>query len=97
MDAEKILFDPRTLEFATTLYLGAKVPLGEGKGFAPKEVSSVVKTEEVAAKKSTTGFNALVKQLPKAGQQNVRILQNWAKSKGFVKSPNTGGPQTWGV
>lgn len=35
--------------------------------------------------------------LPKAGQQNVRILRKWAKSKGFVKGPNTGGPQVCGV
>jgi len=50
-----------------------------------------------AVKTGATGFNALVKQLPKVGQQNVRTLQNWAKSKGFVKGPNTGGPQVWGV
>jgi hypothetical protein len=52
---------------------------------------------EGIGKTGATGFEALVQQLSKVGQQNVRTLQNWAKSKGFVKGPNTGGPQVWGV
>ena len=30
------------------------------------------------------------------GQQNVRVLRNWAKSKGWVRQPGTG-PEVWGV
>ncbi|HRO76938.1 MAG TPA: RHS repeat-associated core domain-containing protein, partial [Crocinitomicaceae bacterium] len=72
--------------------------LGVGTGLKnASTLSKVATTEVTAAKTGATGFEALVQQLPKAGQQNVRILQNWAKSKGYVKGPNTGGPQTWGV
>lgn len=40
-------------------------------------------------------FNQEAKYLSKDGKQNIRILRNWAKSKGWVKFPGDG-PEIWG-
>ena len=59
--------------------------------------SMPVRQIDDAAQLWEDSFKALVKQLPETGQQNVQTLQNWARSNGFVKGPNTSGPQVWGV
>ncbi len=42
-------------------------------------------------------FHQAARNLSEEGQNNIRILRGWAKSKGWVKAPNSGGPEKWGV
>jgi RHS repeat-associated protein len=42
-------------------------------------------------------FNQAASELSEVGQNNIRILRGWAKSKGWEKLPNSqGAPETWG-
>ena len=42
-------------------------------------------------------FHQAARNLSEEGQRNIRILRNWAKSKGWVKAQNPhGGPEVWG-
>lgn len=41
-------------------------------------------------------FHKAAQGLSEVGQNNIRILRGWAKSKGWVKAPNSGGPEIWG-
>ena len=42
-------------------------------------------------------FNKAAANISEIGQQNIRILRNWAKSKGWERLPNSnGGPEKWG-
>jgi hypothetical protein len=42
-------------------------------------------------------FNQAASELSEVGQNNIRVLRNWAKSKGWEKFPNPGGqPEKWG-
>lgn len=48
-------------------------------------------------------FHQAARNLSEEGQNNIRILRGWAKSKGWVKVPNSGGPEKvgnfteWGI
>lgn len=43
-------------------------------------------------------FNQAARNLSEESQQNIRSLRKWAKSRGYVKSPNMGdGPEVWGM
>lgn len=43
-------------------------------------------------------FNEAALRLSETGQNNIRILRGWAKSKGWEKYPNpNGGPEKWGT
>ncbi len=43
-------------------------------------------------------FHQAAYNLSEVGQNNIRILRGWAKSKGWEKLPNSyGGPEKWGV
>ncbi len=42
-------------------------------------------------------FNLAVQVLSKNGKTNIRILRNWAQSKGWVKKPRNDGPEVWGL
>ncbi len=43
-------------------------------------------------------FHAAAKQLSETAQTNIRILRKWAKSKGWIKQPNSlGRPEKWGT
>ncbi|NGX47520.1 MAG: tRNA nuclease WapA [Chlamydiae bacterium] len=42
-------------------------------------------------------FHSVARNLSEVGQNNIRILRGWAKSKAWEKLPNSmGGPETWG-
>jgi len=42
-------------------------------------------------------FHAAARNLSEVGQNNIRILRGWAKSKGWERAPNlNGGPESWG-
>lgn len=42
-------------------------------------------------------FHQAAYNLSEVGQNNIRVLRGWAKSKGWEKLPNTqGAPETWG-
>ncbi len=42
-------------------------------------------------------FHQAARNLSETGQNNIRILRGWAKSKGWEKFPNSpGAPETWG-
>ena len=42
-------------------------------------------------------FHQSALNLTETGQNNIRVLRGWAKSKGWTKKPNSGGPEVWGV
>ena len=43
-------------------------------------------------------FHQAAKSLSETGQNNIRILRGWAKSKGWEKLPNPEGrPEKWGI
>jgi len=43
-------------------------------------------------------FHSAARNLSEVGQNNIRILRGWAKSKGWEKLPNpNGGPELWGT
>ena len=43
-------------------------------------------------------FHQAAKSLSETGQNNIRILRGWAKSKGWEKLPNSQGrPEQWGI
>ena len=50
----------------------------------------------IAQKRGNADFNREVEKLSTVGKTNVRVLRNWAKSKGWVRKPGNG-PETWGV
>lgn len=41
-------------------------------------------------------FHQAANNLSKVGQNNIRTLRGWAKSKGWERFPNNGGPEKWG-
>ena len=46
---------------------------------------------------SLSRFDIAVQSLSKNGKQNIRIIRNWAQSKGWIKKPRNDGPEVWGV
>ena len=42
-------------------------------------------------------FHQAARNLSEIGQNNIRILRGWAKSKGWTKAPNFGEPEKWGT
>jgi len=45
-----------------------------------------------------TRFHQAARNLSETGQNNIRILRGWAKSKGLEKLSNPqGGPESWGI
>jgi hypothetical protein len=59
-----------------------------------------VKTGEFARIKNfeLNRFDQAAQNLSETGQNNIRILRGWAKSKGWEKMPNSqGGPEKWGM
>jgi hypothetical protein len=42
-------------------------------------------------------FDLAAQTLSERGKQNIRILRNWARSKGWIKKPTTDGPEVWGI
>ena len=48
--------------------------------------------------KQLNRFHGAASELSEVGQNNIRILRGWAKSKGWIKQPNfQGGPEKWGT
>src|SRR5262249_5842998 len=42
-------------------------------------------------------FHSSAQQLSEVGQHNIRTLRGWARSKGWERYQNNGGPEKWGV
>jgi hypothetical protein len=42
-------------------------------------------------------FHQAASNLSETGQNNIRILRNWAKSKGWTKFSKNGDPEKWGT
>ena len=43
-------------------------------------------------------FHQAARNLSETGQNNIRVLRGWAKSKGWIKQPNfQGAPEKWGT
>ncbi|RMH44328.1 MAG: hypothetical protein D6694_05955, partial [Gammaproteobacteria bacterium] len=78
--------------------------LGKGYKRVRKLIKRLVRREEAVEKTAKirgrgtkgTSFQKAVRQLSEIGQQNVRTLRRWAKSKGWVRKPGDG-PEIWGV
>lgn len=68
-----------------------------------KITNSVVKANRVAAPviknssftKRLNRFNQAASNLSPEGKNNIRILCGWAKSKGWIRQANNGGPEKW--
>jgi RHS repeat-associated protein len=63
------------------------------------EHSLFAKTFKTTAKTPYTlnRFERAAYNLSETGQNNIRILRNWAKSKGWEKFPGSGKPEKWGI
>lgn len=55
-----------------------------------------VPLEAMKAPVELNRFHKAAQGLSEVGQNNIRILRGWAKSKGWIKAPNSGGPEIWG-
>jgi hypothetical protein len=87
-----------SLEVSTLASLG-RTALQRGSSWMNMSGSSLVKTGEFARIKNfeLNRFDQAAQNLSETGQNNIRILRAWAKSKGWEKMPNSqGGPETWG-
>ncbi|WP_195155566.1 RHS repeat-associated core domain-containing protein, partial [Candidatus Protochlamydia phocaeensis] len=47
--------------------------------------------------KQLNHFHQAARNLTAEGKNNIRILRNWAKSKGWKRFPNDGRPEKWGI
>ncbi|MFZ0565129.1 MAG: hypothetical protein WAM28_02960, partial [Chlamydiales bacterium] len=63
----------------------------------PFRQSGIHAGEEVSKKATLNRFHQSASQLSESGKNNIRILRNWAKSKGWTKYSQPGKPESWGV
>lgn len=75
-----------------------------GKGFSGNPTLSSATRPAVKMATSTTPtiqlnqFHQAAYNLTNVGKNNIRILRNWAESKGWKKLPNpNGAPEKWGI
>ncbi|CDR35009.1 hypothetical protein [Criblamydia sequanensis] len=52
--------------------------------------------ERILVKDHLNRFHQAAENLTEIGQTNIRSLRGWAKSKGWRRFPNDGGPEKWG-
>jgi len=64
----------------------------------PSTASRVGNISSKASPSELNRFHSAARNLSEVGQNNIRILRGWAKSKGWKKLPNpNGGPESWGI
>ncbi len=63
---------------------------------APIRAAEELVAQGVRESVSLNRFHQAASRLSEQGQNNIRILRNWAKSKGWVRMPSNGGPEKWG-
>ncbi len=93
----------RTVVSAGTRWIARRTAAVEAGAAASNQIAKTVATEVstnaiVKEPFKLNRFHEAARNLSEAGQQNIRTLRGWAKSKGYERLPNpTGAPEKWGT